>query len=91
MTQMITIFADSGMKNKKNYSVRNRSLGKKCHDASRLHPVKDASLTGSGVTVRVVPILPSDTSLTGCKMLIFSFLINLRLSVKSALSACQNT
>ena len=36
------------------YSVRNpegldevnRSLGRKCYDASRSHPVKDASLTG---------------------------------------------
>ena len=66
------------MKNKKNimisYSVRNgaaldevnKSLGRKRHDTAHSHPVKDASLTGCGVFTGGIPMLPSDTSLTGC-------------------------
>jgi len=48
------------------YSVRNTSLGRKCHDTFSLHPVKDASLQDAGFR-EVMFILPSDTFLTECR------------------------
>ena len=39
-------YAGSENGNLLHYSIRNRSLGRKCHDASRPYPVKDESLTG---------------------------------------------
>ena len=66
MTRMQQIFTDF-------YSVRNGSLGSKCHAATRPHPVKDASLTGCEVSSGVIAMLPSDASLTGCKRNVAAF------------------